>query len=105
MLWVRHTRAHSPRTFTNPRNRNCRNPRACLICPKTGSTIVLRAAYTARPALVCSLRFMRSTRARLAVFAMLLLASGDIAIDLVPRRVGRFQMLQILLRTVTTVGQ
>ena len=24
--------------------RNCRNPRACLICPNTGSTIILRVA-------------------------------------------------------------
>ena len=39
-----------------------RNPRACLICPNTGSTIALRAAYTAFPAFVCSLRFIRSTR-------------------------------------------
>jgi hypothetical protein len=43
-LWVVHTSAHSPRTFSTPRSRNCRKPRACLICPKTGSTIVLRPA-------------------------------------------------------------
>ncbi len=34
-----HTSDHSPCTFSNPRNRNCRKPRACLICPITGSTI------------------------------------------------------------------
>jgi hypothetical protein len=26
--------AHSARTFSRPRNRNWRKPRACLICPK-----------------------------------------------------------------------
>src|SRR5712691_4213927 len=62
MLCVRHTRAHSARTLSIPRNRNCRNPRACLICPNTGSTITLRAAYTALPAWVFNLRRMRSTR-------------------------------------------
>ena len=30
--------AHSARTFLTPRNRNWRKPRACLICPNTGST-------------------------------------------------------------------
>ena len=44
MLCVVHTSDHSPCTFSNPRNRNCRKPRACLICPITGSTIPLRAA-------------------------------------------------------------
>ena len=29
--------AHSAPTFLTPRNRNWRKPRACLICPKTGS--------------------------------------------------------------------
>src|ERR1700758_2730049 len=65
MLWVRQTSAHSLRTLAKPRKRNWRNPRACLIWPNTGSTIVFRAAYTVRPALVCSLRFMRSTRVAL----------------------------------------
>ena len=55
-------RAHSPRTFSIPRKRNCRNPRACLICPKTGSTMNLRVAYTAAPTFVSSFRSMRSTR-------------------------------------------
>jgi hypothetical protein len=40
--------------------------RACLIWPITGSTKDLRAAYTAAPALVCSLRDIRSIR--VAVF-------------------------------------
>ena len=30
--------AHSARTFSTPRNRNWRKPRACLICPNTGYT-------------------------------------------------------------------
>lgn len=44
MLCVRHRSDHSPRTLSIPRNRNCRNPRACFIWPNTGSTIALRAA-------------------------------------------------------------
>ena len=55
-------RAHSPRTFSSPRNRNCRNPRSCLICPNTGSTINFRVAYTAAPAWVSSFRCICSTR-------------------------------------------
>src|SRR5215472_2281526 len=35
---------------------------------------------------------------------MLLLAGGDIGIDLVPRLVSSFQMLQVLLRTVSAVS-
>ena len=27
-------RAHSPRTFSSPRKRNCRNPRACFVLPQ-----------------------------------------------------------------------
>ena len=41
------TSIHSPRTFTCPRTRKRTNPRAPLICPKTGSTIAVRIAYTA----------------------------------------------------------
>ena len=37
-LWVVQMMAHSARTFSTPRNRNWRKPRACLICPNTGST-------------------------------------------------------------------
>ena len=44
MLWVRQTSAHSPWTLAKPRKRNWRNPRACLIWPKTGSTMVFRVA-------------------------------------------------------------
>jgi len=36
---------------------------------------------------------------------MLLLAGGDIGIDLVPRFGGSFQMLQVLLRTVSAIAQ
>ena len=42
-LWAVQTRAHSARTFSKPRNRNWRNPRACLICPNTGSGSCLRS--------------------------------------------------------------
>jgi hypothetical protein len=38
-LCVRQRRVHSPLTFLRPRSRNCRKPRACLICPNTGSTM------------------------------------------------------------------
>ena len=41
-LCVRQIKPHSPRAFSSPRNRNCRIPRACLICPNTGSTIAFR---------------------------------------------------------------
>jgi len=37
-LWVVQMMAHSARTFSTPRNRNWRKPRACLICPNTGFT-------------------------------------------------------------------
>ena len=40
-LWVVQTMAHSARTFLTPRNRNWRKPRACLICPNTGSAHLL----------------------------------------------------------------
>ena len=51
-----HQRPFTPCTFSSRRSKNCRNPRACLICPITGSTIALRAAYTAAPVLVRSFR-------------------------------------------------
>src|SRR2546421_6089279 len=59
-LWVRHTSRHSPRTFARPRSRNRRKPRASLIWPKTGSTIVLRCVYTARPDSVPNFARIRS---------------------------------------------
>jgi hypothetical protein len=31
-----HTSANSALTFPIPRSKNCRNPRACFICPNTG---------------------------------------------------------------------
>ena len=40
--------AHSACTASRPRSRNCRNPRACLICPNTGSTICFRNRYRLR---------------------------------------------------------
>jgi hypothetical protein len=41
-LWAVQMSAHSALTFSMPRNRNCLNPLACLICPNTGSTICFR---------------------------------------------------------------
>ena len=40
---------HSPAILTRPRKENRRKPRAPLIWPNTGSTIVFRRAYNARP--------------------------------------------------------
>jgi hypothetical protein len=44
MLCVVQTSDHSACTFVSPRSRKVRKPRACLICPITGSTIALRRA-------------------------------------------------------------
>ena len=44
MLCVVHTSDYSACTFVRPRGRQDRNPRACLICPITDSTIALRLA-------------------------------------------------------------
>src|SRR6266403_525774 len=41
-MWAVQIIAHSARTLSTPRNRNWRNPRACLICPNTGSTTCFR---------------------------------------------------------------
>ena len=38
------TSVHSPATASRPRSENCRKPNACLIMPKTGSTVHLRLA-------------------------------------------------------------
>ena len=43
-LWVKHISCHSADTFSRPRNRNLRIPRADLIMPNTGSTMCLRTA-------------------------------------------------------------
>ena len=43
-LWVKQISCHSADTFSRPRNRNLRIPRADLIMPNTGSTMCLRAA-------------------------------------------------------------
>ena len=48
-LWVKQISCHSADTFSRPRKRNLRIPRADLIMPNTGSTICLRAAYRALP--------------------------------------------------------
>src|ERR1700677_4669056 len=48
-LCVKQINCHSADTFSRPRNRNLRIPRADLIWPNTGSTMCLRAAYKARP--------------------------------------------------------
>src|SRR5436190_18928064 len=42
--WVKQISCHSADTFSSPRNRNLRIPRADLIIPNTGSTICFRAA-------------------------------------------------------------
>jgi transposase len=39
---------------THPRRRNCRNRRAALICPKTGSTVCLRSLYFTLPSALAS---------------------------------------------------
>ena len=43
-LWPVQISDHSPLTFSRPRSRNCRKPRACLIWPKTGSTVCILKA-------------------------------------------------------------
>jgi hypothetical protein len=48
-LCVKQINCHSADTFSKPRNRNLRIPRADLIWPNTGSTMCLRAAYRALP--------------------------------------------------------
>src|SRR5271154_4273440 len=48
-LCVKQINCHSADTFSSPRNRNLRTPRADLIWPNTGSTMCLRAAYKALP--------------------------------------------------------
>ncbi len=45
-LCVRQTSVHSAFILTMPRSENCRKPRQCLICPKTGSMIALRLEYS-----------------------------------------------------------
>src|SRR4051812_14919469 len=59
-LCVRQINCHSAETFSSPRKRNLRIPRADLIIPKTGSTICLRAAYSALPGAERSLCRIRS---------------------------------------------
>ena len=40
------------RTFLTPRNRNWRKPRACLICPNTGSTTCFQSVRRFEAAVV-----------------------------------------------------
>ena len=49
-LWVKQISCHSADTFSRPRNRNLRIPRADLIMPNTGSTMCLRRveSFTSR---------------------------------------------------------
>ena len=44
-LWAVQIIAHSPFTLSMPRRRNWRKLLACLICPKTGSTMYFRIRY------------------------------------------------------------
>ena len=60
MLSARHTRSHSPRTFSKPRRLNLRNPIASLTQPMGASAIHLRLAYTARPSGAASFFAMRA---------------------------------------------
>ena len=66
-LWHSEWRAHSPFAPSRPRRR--RNPAACrtFIWPKTGSTMALRLAQSARPALV---------RSRRAIFSLTVASFG-----------------------------
>ena len=47
-LWAVQISRHSSLTFSSPRKRNWRKPRAALIWPKTGSTVCLRNRYRLR---------------------------------------------------------
>ena len=49
---ARQTRFHSPVALRNPRKENCLNPITDLMMPKTGSTVCLRMAQAALPAVV-----------------------------------------------------
>src|SRR5260370_40398933 len=44
-LWAVQIIAHSARAFSTPRNRNWLKPRACLICPNSGSTTCFRNRF------------------------------------------------------------
>jgi hypothetical protein len=57
-LWAVQISAHSARTASTPRSRNWRKPRACLICPNTGSTICFLSRYRVRHPARFSLRRM-----------------------------------------------
>ena len=58
------TIAHSALTLVRPRRRNCRKPRACLMCPKTGSTTCLRRRYRLRQPARRIVLATRSSQAR-----------------------------------------
>ena len=85
MLWVVQISAHSACTASRPRSRNCRNPRACLICPNTGSTICFRNRYAAiTGALQLLPHFLRHLAADLerGLGRMLGSPGSDIGVDL-----------------------
>src|SRR3954451_9990899 len=69
-LCVRQISCHSAETFSRPRRRNLRIPRADLIMPKTGSTLCFRAAYNAFPTAEWSL---------CCIFSLTLAPAGDAA--------------------------
>jgi hypothetical protein len=48
MLWTVQMIAHSALTVAKPRSGNCRKPRACLVCPNTGSGNYLRSRQGSR---------------------------------------------------------
>src|SRR6202140_1355287 len=84
-LWAVQTSTHSCSTLSNPRSRNCRNPRACLICPNTGSTVCLSQSVPAAitGALQLLPHFLRHLAADLArgLGRMLGSPGSDISVD------------------------
>ena len=73
MLWVVQISAHSACTASQGHaDRNCRNPRACLICPNTGSTICFRESVpkvAITGAASASAAFSASSRRRLRAWS------------------------------------
>ena len=59
-LWVAHISFHSLAHAVNPRLKNESIPRAVLICPNTGSGIIPRFLYSARPRFVLNFRSISS---------------------------------------------
>ena len=86
MLWAVQISAHSACTASRPRSRNCRNPRACLICPNTRLHDLLSQSVPAAitGALQLLPHFLRHLTADLASGPGRMLGSpgGDIGVDL-----------------------